>query len=77
MVMTPEERLARYREQLVEVEKAISAILGGAQEYRIGSRSIKRPDLGKLYEERNRLEQEIRSIEDGGGMFRLAYFEGR
>ncbi|MEK4882341.1 MULTISPECIES: hypothetical protein [Paenibacillus] len=75
--MTPEERLARYREQLVEVEKAISAILGGAQEYRIGSRSIKRPDLGKLYEERNRLEQEIRSIEDGGGMFRLAYFEGR
>jgi hypothetical protein len=75
--MTPEERLVRYREQLVEVEKAISAILGGAQEYRIGSRSIKRPDLGKLYEERNRLEQEIRSIEDGGGMFRLAYFEGR
>ncbi|OME03378.1 hypothetical protein BSK54_07970 [Paenibacillus odorifer] len=74
--MTPEERLVRYREQLVEVEKAISAILGGAQEYRIGSRSIKRPDLGKLYEERNRLEQEIRSIEDGG-MFRLAYFEGR
>lgn len=77
MVMTEEERLALLREQLVEVRKAISAILGGAQEYRIGSRSIKRPDLGRLYEERTRLEKEISAIEGGGGIFRVAYFEGR
>ncbi|MEC0171158.1 peptidylprolyl isomerase [Paenibacillus graminis] len=75
--MTEEERLILLREQLAEVIKAISAILGGAQEYRIGTRSIKRPDLGLLYEERSRLEREIRAIEDGGGIFRLAYFEGR
>lgn len=77
--MTEEERLLLLREQLAEVRKAISAILGGAQEYRIGSRSIKRPDLGLLYEEQARLEKEIRAIEagDGGGIFRVAYFEGR
>lgn len=75
--MTNEERLTLLREQLAEVRKAISAILGGAQEYRIGSRSIKRPDLGRLYEERTRLEKEIQDIEEGGGIFRLAYFEGR
>jgi hypothetical protein len=75
--MTEEERLALLREQLVEVRKAISAILGGAQEYRIGTRSIKRPDLGLLYEEQTRLEKEISAIEGGGGIFRVAYFEGR
>ncbi|MFX3635445.1 MAG: peptidylprolyl isomerase [Candidatus Pristimantibacillus sp.] len=75
--MSEEERLVLLREQLQEVRNAISAILGGAQEYRIGSRSIKRPDLGQLYAEQTRLEKEIRSIEGGGGMFRLAYFEGR
>ncbi|OBZ08921.1 hypothetical protein A8L34_22470 [Bacillus sp. FJAT-27264] len=75
--MTEEERLALLREQLAEVRKAISSILGGAQEYRIGSRSIKRPDLGKLYEEQTRLEREIRAIEEGGGIFRVVYFEGR
>jgi len=75
--MTKEERLASLQEQLAEVRKAISAILNGAQEYRIGSRSLKRPDLGRLYEERSRLEREIQVLEDGGGIFRLAYFEGR
>lgn len=75
--MTSEERLAVLKEQLTELRKAISAILNGAQEYRIGSRSIKRPDLGRLYDEQTRLEREIQIIEEGGGIFRLAYFEGR
>lgn len=74
--MTPEERLTSLNSQLLEVRSAITAILSGAQEYRIGSRSVRRPDLGLLYEERTRLEKEISLIENGG-MFRTAYFEGR
>ncbi|MET3831017.1 hypothetical protein ABIC86_002483 [Paenibacillus sp. DS2363] len=75
--MTQEERLIELRAELAEVKNAISAIHGGAQEYRIGSRSVKRPDLGRLYDERTRLEAEIRSLEEGGGIFRVVYFEGR
>ncbi|GIO33116.1 hypothetical protein J2TS6_42570 [Paenibacillus albilobatus] len=76
MVMTPEERLAQLNSELTQVRAAITAILSGAQEYRIGSRSLRRADLGLLYTERTRLEKEIAEIENGG-MFRTAYFEGR
>lgn len=75
--MTNEERLQVYRDQLAEVNKAISAILGGAQEYSIGTRRIKRPDLGLLQEERRRLEAEISALESGNGIFKVAVFEGR
>jgi hypothetical protein len=75
--MTSEERLLELQLELAEVKKAIKVILGGAQEYRIGSRTVKKPDLGLLYEERTRLEREIQSIVDGGGIFRTVYFEGR
>lgn len=71
-----EERIAKLKQQLAEVEKAIQAIYEGAQEYRIGSRMIRRADLGLLYQERDRLEREIRILEQGG-IFKLAYFEGR
>lgn len=76
MAMTPQERLDQLNVELSQVRAAIAAILGGAQEYRIGSKSVRRPDLGLLYEERTRLEKEIAEIEVGG-MFRTAYFEGR
>lgn len=76
MAMTPEERLAQLNLELAGVRAAITAILGGAQEYRIGSKSVRRPDLGLLYAERTRLEKEINEIENGG-MFRAVYFEGR
>ncbi|MGO4540366.1 peptidylprolyl isomerase [Paenibacillus sp. 2TAB19] len=72
-----EDRLTLLREQLTDVRTAISAILGGAQEYRVGSRSIKRADLGLLYQEQRRLESEIQALESGGGIFRLVQFEGR
>lgn len=77
--MTPEEReerIEKLKQQLAEVEKAIQAIYEGAQEYRIGSRMIRRADLGMLYQERDRLEREIQVLEQGG-IFRFAYFEGR
>jgi len=75
--LTPEEKLAKLREYLVEVVQAISAIHNGAQEYRIGSRQLRRADLALLYRERDRLEQEIAALENGGGIFKVAVFEGR
>lgn len=75
--MTPEERLLKLKDQLAEVERAISAILNGAQEYRIGARQLRRADLALLYRERSRLEEEIDSLERGGGIFHVAIFEGR
>jgi hypothetical protein len=74
--MTNEERLQVYRDQLEEVNKAISAIMN-AQEYSIGSRRLRRPDLGLLYQERKRLEAEISALESGGGIFKVVVFEGR
>lgn len=75
--MMIEQRLEKLYEQLEEVEQAISAIHGGAQEYRIGSRSLRRADLTVLYQERNRIEAEIKAIEQGNSMFRRVIFEGR
>ncbi|QWU15685.1 hypothetical protein SAMN04487895_12731 [Paenibacillus sophorae] len=80
MALTPEEQLIELYERRTEIQTAISAILGGAQEYSINGRSLKRPDLGLLYKERDRLDQEIRSLEapeESASMFRRAYFEGR
>jgi conjugal transfer/entry exclusion protein len=75
--MTAEERLQKLREQLAQVERAILAIQNGAQEYSIGTRRLKRADLSLLYQERNRLEREIEALENGGGIFRVAVFDGR
>lgn len=46
------------QEQLNQINNAISAIENGAQEYRIGSRQLKRADLSVLYAERRRLQQQ-------------------
>lgn len=77
MAMTPEDRLTLLREQLLEVQTAISAIHTGAQEYSIANRSLKRAGLSTLYAERDRLEKEIYALESGTGMFKKVYFEGR
>ncbi len=44
-----------YTEQLEEIQTAISAILTGAQEYKIAGRSVTRGDLATLYEQESRL----------------------
>lgn len=44
------------KEQLDQVNAAISAILNGAQEYSIGSRRLRRADLKVLFIERRQLE---------------------
>ena len=54
-------RIDEYREQLASVNDAIKAIEGGAQEYKIGTRSVRRGELATLYAERRRLEALIDS----------------
>jgi hypothetical protein len=46
-------------EQLASVDAAIVAIEGGAQEYKVGWRSVRRADLTALYDERRRLRHEV------------------
>ncbi|EGJ8650645.1 peptidylprolyl isomerase [Salmonella enterica] len=75
--MSIDEELIKLQEQLLNVNKAILAVQNGAQEYRIGSRSVKRADLSLLYKERNRIEKEIEIHRRGGSMFHSSYFEGR
>jgi len=51
-------------EQLNEINSAISAILGGAQEYRIHGRLVRKAELSALLKERIRLEAALAS-QDG------------
>ncbi|QNU67254.1 peptidylprolyl isomerase [Ruminiclostridium herbifermentans] len=46
-------------EQLNQINTAIAAIENGAQEYRIGSKQIRRADLNTLYQERRKLTQQL------------------
>lgn len=62
-------------EDLDKINKAIEAIEGGAQEYQIGSRRIRKADLSILYSERRRIRQEI-DDQNGYGTT-VAVFERR
>ena len=63
------------QEQLTQLNAAISAIENGAQEYSIGSRRLRRPDLMVLYQERRQLQRQL--FEDGGGSTTVAVFDRR
>ena len=73
--------MASAREKLEQVEKAISAIELTGQEYRIGSRTLRRADLATLYAQRKSLMAEAAEEDEknGGGFYRtsVAVFEGR
>ena len=60
---------------LTEINTAINAIESGAQEYRIGSRSLRRGDLKTLYEERRQLKAELAA--ENGNSIVVAQFSGR
>lgn len=57
------EKIERIRAQLVSVRAAIEAIEGGAQEYTIGTRHLKRADLQTLYDREKMLETQLVRME--------------
>jgi len=62
------------KEQVTQINTAIEKIENGAQEYRIGNRTVRRGDLATLYAERRRLQQEIAMNETSGGMYAVAFY---
>jgi hypothetical protein len=61
------------QEQLDEIELAITAVLTGAQEYKIGWRSVRRADLPALTKERDRLEDKL--AKENGQVVSVGYFD--
>lgn len=64
------------QEQLDQINQAIANIESGAQEYRIGSRLLRRGDLATLYAERRRLAQEQAAYESSGGFYAASFYRG-
>lgn len=64
------------QEQLDQINQAIAKIESGAQEYRIGSRQLRRGDLATLYRERRQLQTQIAFEESNGGMYAAAFYRG-
>lgn len=56
------------QELLDSVQAAITAIEGGAQEYRIGSRVVRRADLRTLYQREEDLLARLQNEGGGGSM---------
>jgi len=52
-------------QRLLEVNKAISNILVGGQEYRIGSRSLTRADLNTLLDMQRDLQSQLANQDTG------------
>ena len=63
--------LSDYEIQQDLVNQAISKILSGAQEYRIGTRTVRRADLSALLAERRRLEGIINQLAGGTTVARI------
>jgi hypothetical protein len=64
------EKLAERKEELADVKAAIKMILGGAQSYTIGSRSLTRANLAELRKWKKELEDEIAALTGGSGRFK-------
>lgn len=54
---------AEYRVRRESLMKAIEKIENGAQEYRIGNRTVRRADLASLYAELERVEVKFSQLE--------------
>ena len=54
---------AEYRVRRESLMKAIEKIENGAQEYRIGNRTVRRADIASLYAELERVEAKLSQLE--------------
>jgi len=68
--------LAEKETQLDEVAAAISAILSGAQSYKLGDRMVSRANLGELEAREKRLEKDIARLSGGRPRVSTGYFTG-
>ena len=73
MTKLQRERLARYRERLSMYYKAEEAVLLN-QEYKIGTRSLKRADLAAIQSAIKDLENQIEILEAGNGKNKAGRF---
>ena len=64
------------QEQYGQINAAIAAIENGAQEYKIGDRSLRRADLSTLYKERRLIQQELAAEQNSGGTYVATYYRG-
>jgi hypothetical protein len=64
------EKLAKAKAELEQIDRAISMIVGGAQSYSIGTRSLTRADLAFLYKRKDMLEDLAAALSGGNGRFR-------
>lgn len=69
--------MEKYKAQLEMVEKAIEAILAGAQSYTIDNRTLTRANLATLYKERDWLLRMISTLDGGGTIFTTSVFSRR
>lgn len=60
--------------RLISIDEAIEKIESGAQEYRIGNRTLRRADLSVLYKERRQLQYELTLAQQRGGGMSVATF---
>jgi hypothetical protein len=63
------------KEQLEQVEKAIDAVLKGAQDYEMGGKRINRANIFHLFNERERLERKL--YQETNGDCTVAIFDRR
>ena len=68
--MNRKEKLVNAKAELLQINTAITMILGGAQSYTIGSRSITRAELATLYKRKDMLDDLIAALSGGSGRFR-------
>lgn len=66
MTEMQKKRLERYKKRLELYYEAEEAILLG-QEYKIGTRSLKRADLSTILEEIKDMEKQVEALETSGG----------
>lgn len=60
--------------RLLNIDEAIEKIESGSQEYRIGTRTLRRADLSVLYKERRQLQYELTLAQQRGGGMSVATF---
>ena len=60
--------------RLLNIDEAIENVESGAQEYRIGTRTLRRADLSVLYKERRQLQYELTLAQQRGGGMSVATF---